>query len=748
MKSRLLAPAGALLTLVTLGGCKFSVEGVKLPPSLDSAWCDVSAVNCAVWKSDQNGTPTLCLEIDNPTEVPQCDANGCGPVCFDHATVMPEHACDPLCDQLNEVLHPGSHSGQCHTSLNMNGATHPATGWKEGGCVGTKTMSLTSDAPPLAGKSQEAPDFAAALAGVATISIDGHDQDITIKGGELSLASPDISCGARDNPDHFEHCDVRINRLAVLFDDFQFGDAHIKDLQLDTFRVQPVMDAARAASETRVSFAVPVATAFNASGQIGDQKGGLLANTTAETFGTFDPTTGSIGLTISTTATLDDKTFVITGTVHGTAMLNRAPIAQAGPDQAVNATSGCSAPVSLDGSGSSDPDGETPLLSWREGAQSLGHGTQVVASLAVGQHDIVLGAVDGAGAGSEDTVKVSVVDRAPPEFSFVPPPLTVPRCQTHDIGQAAAFDGCGGPVTLGNDQPASFPRTGSTTVTWTATDGNGNSASAAEVVTVQDSTPPVFLSVPPPITVNACGPVPLGGPAQAGDDCGGPVAIANNAPAFFGPGVTPVTWTATDLDGNAATATQLVTVADTTPPVFTFVPPAVTITQCTSAPIGHATATDPCGVTIGNNAPAKFPLGTTLVTWTATDGAGNKTTATQLVTAVLADDASCCPTGTNIIVGTSGADTLLGTEGSDCILGRGGNDTIDGRGGNDFISGGAGNDTINGGFGNDLINGGDGDDVIDGGPGDDTIDGGPGFDTCAGSTGTNAISRCELVSGG
>src|SRR5438045_1942701 len=61
------------------------------------------------------------------------------------------------------------------------------------------------------------------------------------------------------------------------------------------------------------------------------------------------------------------------------------------------------------------------------------------------------------------------------------------------------------------------------------------------------------------------------------------------------------------------------------------------------------TATDPCGVTIGNNAPAKFPLGTTLVTWIATDGAGNKTTATQLVTAVLADDASCCPTGTHVI---------------------------------------------------------------------------------------------------
>src|SRR5262249_53298632 len=153
-------------------------------------------------------------------------------------------------------------------------------------------------------------------------------------------------------------------------------------------------------------------------------------------------------------------------------------------------------PVSLDGSGSSDPDGPAPLMSWREGEQSLGHGAQVSASLVVGQHDVVLSAVDGAGAGSEDALQVTVVDRAPPQFSFVPPALTIPSCKTHDIGQAAAFDGCGGPVTVNNDQPASFPRNGSTTVTWLATDGNGNSATAPEVVTVQDRTPPVFQSVP------------------------------------------------------------------------------------------------------------------------------------------------------------------------------------------------------------------------------------------------------------
>lgn len=147
--------------------------------------------------------------------------------------------------------------------------------------------------------------------------------------------------------------------------------------------------------------------------------------------------------------------------------------------------------------------------------------------------------------------------------------------------------------------------------------------------------------------------------------------------------------------GNLSTATQTITVQDTTPPMFTFVPPTITITKCVAANIGTAVASDACGsVTVINNAPTKFPLGTTLVTWTATDGSGNIRKASQTVPAVLGDDISCCPAGTHIIVGTNGSDQLVGTSGSDCILGRGGDDVIDGRDGNDFISGGAGRDTI------------------------------------------------------
>jgi hypothetical protein len=181
---------------------------------------------------------------------------------------------------------------------------------------------------------------------------------------------------------------------------------------------------------------------------------------------------------------------------------------------------------------------------------------------------------------------------------------------------------------------------------------------------------------------------------------------------------------------------------DTVPPVFTFVPPDITTSNCGTITLGTPRAVDVCqssAVTFTNNAPAKFTPGTTIVTWTARDAAGNTTTATQRVTLLLGDDPACCPAGTNIIVGTSNNDTLNGTAGSDCIIGKGGQDTINGLGGNDFISGGDGDDVISGGPGNDVIFGGSGQDTINGDADNDVIFGQDGDDTIHGGTGNDVI---------
>ena len=210
-----------------------------------------------------------------------------------------------------------------------------------------------------------------------------------------------------------------------------------------------------------------------------------------------------------------------------------------------------------------------------------------------------------------------------------------------------ATDNCTSPVTLTNNAPASglFP-VGVTTVTWTATDAYGNATTATQSVTVTDAIAPV-ITAPASITANAgascTATIALTAPAVS-DNCTAPnnIIVTNNAPAggIFPIGTTTVTWTATDASNNSSTATQLVTVIDVTVPTLT-TPVAMTASAgagCTATIVLTApTAADNCtAVSLTNNAPAGgiFPIGNTVVTWTATDTAGNTTTKTQLVTVV------------------------------------------------------------------------------------------------------------------
>ncbi|MDQ6972128.1 MAG: HYR domain-containing protein, partial [Mariprofundaceae bacterium] len=86
-----------------------------------------------------------------------------------------------------------------------------------------------------------------------------------------------------------------------------------------------------------------------------------------------------------------------------------------------------------------------------------------------------------------------------------------------------------------------------------------------------------------------------------------------------------------------STGTQTVTVADTTAPALT-VPADVSVEAngvLSTVDIGVATATDIFEpVTLTNNAPASFPVGTTVVTYTSTDANGLTITGTQNVTVV------------------------------------------------------------------------------------------------------------------
>jgi hypothetical protein len=101
-------------------------------------------------------------------------------------------------------------------------------------------------------------------------------------------------------------------------------------------------------------------------------------------------------------------------------------------------------------------------------------------------------------------------------------------------------------------------------------------------------------------------------------------------------GTNHVTLTVTDSHGASDSCTALVIVQDTTPPSLTCPNDVVVAVNdgCSAINVnlGLPATSDTCGVAgVTNNAPVRFPLGTNLVTWTATDTSGNSATCVQRV---------------------------------------------------------------------------------------------------------------------
>jgi hypothetical protein len=166
------------------------------------------------------------------------------------------------------------------------------------------------------------------------------------------------------------------------------------------------------------------------------------------------------------------------------------------------------------------------------------------------------------------------MDTTPPAISVQQTAITIEATSaqtTVNLGSVTATDLVDGVITPTNNAPGAFPLA-ITTVTWTATDEAGNTASATQNVVVQDTTPPV-ITAPAAVTADSATGQPIAvaiGSATA-TDAFTPVSITSDAPAMFPIGNTTVTWTATDANGNTSTATQLVTVNDAS--IFANLPP-------------------------------------------------------------------------------------------------------------------------------------------------------------------------------
>jgi len=212
-----------------------------------------------------------------------------------------------------------------------------------------------------------------------------------------------------------------------------------------------------------------------------------------------------------------------------------------------------------------------------------------------------------------------------------------------------------------NDASNEIFLAGTTTVSYYIEDAAGNSANCNFTVTVNDYTPP-NVTCPSDLTLNndsgfcyaQVTQTELGFPT-ASDNCNGItttlsgitlIDAPNPSPYYyeFPIGTTIVTWTVSDRAGNSETCTQTVTVTDTEDPVITC-PSNISVTtssgQCNAyVNIPTVTASDNCTITSitndfnsgGANASDTFPIGTTTITFTATDSAGRTAICTVDVT--------------------------------------------------------------------------------------------------------------------
>ena len=362
-------------------------------------------------------------------------------------------------------------------------------------------------------------------------------------------------------------------------------------------------------------------------------------------------------------------------------------------------------------------------------------------------------------AGNTETIQqnISLVDTTVPSI-ILPNNIETEAVSNHsniiEIGIAIGSDNIQlGQVT--NDAPESFPL-GETIVTWTATDTSGNSVSDTQLITVVDTTAPSILE-PENIIVEATSSssniVELNLPIA--DDAISNVIIDNNAPDVFPFGETIVTWSAEDESGNISYTDHKVIIVDTSAPELQI--PVDIMIDATSlqsiVEIDSPQTSDIIGVSsITNDAPESFPLGETIVTWTATDTSGNSVSDTQLITVQICGN---LPSYYNMIMGTAEDDFITGTNlpdlifsngGDDIIIGNNGNDCIFAGEGNDIVFGNSGDDNITGGQGNDIVKGDSGDDILKGGIGLDMIDGGDDIDRCIiiDEQNNDLIVKCEV----
>ncbi len=262
----------------------------------------------------------------------------------------------------------------------------------------------------------------------------------------------------------------------------------------------------------------------------------------------------------------------------------------------------------------------------------------------VGIHTIIWTVTDVNGNTSTAEQKLNVLDNQLPVI-IAPNQIVVNAnegscfASEYILGSPQTSDNCG--VAFVSNDDKGLYSVGSHTIVWQVTDGNGNTSTAEQTITVIDNQNP-FLNPPPDVTVNSdegtciATNYQLGSPVTA-DNCE-VSTIGNDDQGSYEVGAHTITWSVYDINGNSTTATQTLIVIDREIPVI-FAPASISIAadqhycETRNYDLGTPVTSDNCGVySITNDDAGSYTVGSHQIHWFVTDIHGNSASASQTIT--------------------------------------------------------------------------------------------------------------------
>lgn len=290
---------------------------------------------------------------------------------------------------------------------------------------------------------------------------------------------------------------------------------------------------------------------------------------------------------------------------------------------------------------------------------------------------------DAAGNTSSQTQNVVIDDTTAPVSDQSTLPQLSDQCAVSMPDAPTATDECTGTITATTEMTFPITSQGDTTIVWVFDDGNGNTSTVEQAVSISDFTVPVLDSETLTVLTGECS-VDMPTPPTATDNCSGSITgTTDTSFPITTQGSTTVIWTFTDDNGMTTTQSQTVTVEDQTDPV----PDEATLPdltfECTSvATITAPTATDNCAGSITGTSSLTLPIteaGNYDIIWSYEDNGGNIVTQMQNVTvgdgySMTVDTAICMgetytfPDGTEGTTATTQESRLTSSMGCDSVI--------------------------------------------------------------------------------